>query len=196
MTLSLLSLSFISKAQEVEDNTFGGWEFVEVSHDFGNSPFFGIFYYEHDNYQYKRLECWYTRTTLGVKADVAYDFLREPSWLTHKAVADLTATLKQGGLKVSIRERYQHGWTPDTGDQSDVLRSRLKVQYAIPGTRFSPYLAAEVFTWGDKWKKTRHYVALDYDISKTFQFEAYYLFYAFNGVPAEHVIGLGMNISI
>ena len=194
--------SVFSHAQEIEDNTFGGWEFIEVNHDFGKSPVFATFYFEHDNYQYKRLECWYTRTTVGVKLlpwlkfDVAYDYIHEPFATTHKAVADLTGTLKQGGLKVSIRERYQHGWTPDTGTQSDVLRSRLKVQYAIPGTRFSPYLAAEVFTWGDQWKKTRHYVACDYDISKAVQLEAYYLYYAFNGVPAEHVIGVGINFYI
>ncbi len=200
--LPVVLLSAPAVAQGSEDNTFGGWEFFEVNHDFRNSPVFATFYYEHDNYQYKRLECWYTRTTLGVKIlpwlkfDVAYDFIREPSWLTHKAVADLTASLKQGGLKVSVRERYQHGWTPETGDQSDVLRSRLKVQYSIPGSRFSPYLAAEVFTWGDQWKKTRHYVACDYDISDAVQFEAYYLYYAFNGIPAEHVLGIGFNFNI
>ena len=198
----LLLASGSSWAQEGEDNTFGGWEFFEVNHDFGKSPFFATFYFEHDNYQYKRLECWYTRTTLGarllpwLKFDVAYDYIHEPSFTTHKAVVDLTGTLRQGGLKVSIRERYQHGWTPEIGEQSDVLRSRLKVSYAIPGTRFSPYLAAEVFTWGDQWKKTRHYVACDYSISKSVEFEAYYLYYAFNGIPAEHVIGVGFNFYI
>lgn len=200
--MPLILLSLPSGAQEAEDNTFGGWEFLEVNHDFGKSPFFGSFYFEHDNYQYRRLECWYTRTTLGVKllpwlkADVAYDYLQEPSWVTHKAVADLTASLKEGGLKVSIRERYMHSWTPATGGEGDILRSRLKVRYSIPESRFSPYLAVEVFTWGDHWYKTRHYVACDYNISKVFQLEAYYLYYAFNGIPAEHVIGLGINLYI
>jgi len=201
--LALLTiLSGNINAQEAEDNTFGGWEFLEVNHDFGKSPFFATFYFEHDNYQYKRLECWYTRTTLGVKIlpwlkfDVAYDFMREPSWITHRAVADLTASLKEGGLKVSIRERYIHDWTPETGGSGNVLRSRLKVQYAIPNTKLSPYLAAEVFTWGDQWKKTRHYVACDYRLSKVVELETYYLYYAFNGVPAEHVLGIGFNLYI
>ena len=200
LLLALLLVSgrtFTACAQE--DNTFGGWEFVEVNHDFGTSPFFASFYFEHDNYQYRRLECWYTRTTLGVKvlpwlkADVAYDYLQGPSYHTHKLLLDLTGTLKQGPLKVSVRERYIHSWTPATGGEGNVLRSRLKVQYAIPETRWSPYLAVEVFTWGDQWKKTRHYVACNYDISRKVQLEAYYLYYAFNGVPAEHVLGLGMN---
>ena len=195
----LVLIASLAQAQVKEDNTFGGWEFLEVNHDFGKGPFFGSFYFEHDNYQYRRLECWYTRTTFGVKvlpwlkADVAYDFLREPSWITHKAVFDLTASLKQVGLKVSVRERYMHHWTPETGGQGDILRSRLKVQYDIPESRFSPYLAVEVFTWGDEWKKTRHYVACDYSISKSVELEAYYLYYAFNSLPAEHVIGTGIN---
>jgi len=200
LLLSCLCFALPALAQEAEDNTFGGWEFFEVNYDFKKAPFFASFYFEHDNYQYQRLECWYTRTTLGVKvlpwlkADVAYDFLMEPGGVvTHKALLDLTGTLKQGGLKVSIRERYVHSWTPSAGKQGDVLRSRLKVQYAIPDSRFSPYLAIEVFTW-DTWKKTRHYVACNYDINKTFQLEAYYLYYTFNNAPAEHVIGLGVNI--
>ena len=47
--------------------TFGGWEFMEVSHDFKYSNFFGSVYFEHDNYEYKHLECWYVRTTVGYK---------------------------------------------------------------------------------------------------------------------------------
>ena len=34
-----------------------------------------------------------------------------------------------------------HSWTPSVNKHSNVLRSRLKAQYAIPNTRFSPYLA-------------------------------------------------------
>ena len=118
-----------------------------------------------------------------LKADAAYDFLQEPAFHTHKLNLDLTGSLKQGNLKVSIRERYVHSWTPATGEQGNVLRSRLKLQYAFPESRWSPYLAVEVFTWGDSWKKTRHYVACNYDFSDKVQLEAYYLYYAFNGIP-------------
>ncbi len=198
--LAIVPCALQAQEADAPDNTFGGWEFLEVNHDFGKGPWFASFYFEHDNYQYRRLECWYTRTTLGLKvlpwlkADVAYDFVREPSCLTHRAVADLTASLREGPLKVSVRERYIHHWTPASGEEGNVLRSRLKVQYAVPGTRLSPYLAVEVFTWGDDWKKTRHYAACDYDLSSKVQFEAYYLYYAFDGLPSEHIIGLGLNL--
>lgn len=193
-------MAFTARAQE--DNTFGGWEFVEVNHDFGKSPFFATLYFEHDNYQYRRLECWYTRTTLGVKilpwlkADIAWDYLTEPSRHSNNLLLNLTGTLKEGPLKVSVRERYVHSWRSGDGGQGNVLRSCLKVQYAIPETRWSPYLAIEVFTWGDQWKKTRHYVACNYDISRNVQLEAYYLYYTFNGAPAEHVLGFGVNFNL
>lgn len=201
--LFLLSLALPLTLQAQEDLPeswrFGGWEFVEVNHDFGSSPFFGSFYFEHDNLGYRYFDCWYTRTTLGIKilpwlkADVAYDFLKEPSAVSHKLLLDVTGTLKSGNFKVAIRERYIHSWTPSTGKESNVLRSRLKVQYSIPESRWSPYLAIEVFTWGDTWKKTRHYVACNYDITSWMQLEAYYLYYTHNGRPAQHILGIGMN---
>ena len=95
---------------------------------------------------------------------------------------------------ISIRERYMHTWRPDS--QKDELRSRLKVQYYIPDSRFSPYLAMEVFTWGVKWMQTRHYVACDYKLTPWMQLEWYYMYYAFKEAPAEHVIGIGLNFDL
>lgn len=194
-----LSTSVLAQEAETENNTFGGWEFVEVYHNFKDSNWFGSIYFEHDNYQYKRLECWYTRLTVGykitswLKTDIAYDFMKEPGYITHRGVYDLTATLKQGNLSVSLRERYIHSWSPSISKHSDVLRTRLKAQYSIPNSRFSPYLAVEVFTW-DVWKKTRHYVATTFEINDHFEIEGYYLYYTFSGAPAEHVLGIGLNM--
>ena len=191
----------ISSQEKEEDNTFGGWEFLEVYHDFNETNLFTSFYFEHANYQYKRLESWYARLMFGykfnnwLKTDVAYDFMQEPDFITHRAVADLTGTLKQGNLTVSVRERYIHSWSPEVNEQGNVLRSRLKAQYAIPNTRFKPYLAVEIFTW-DKWKKTRHYVGSTYSINNHLEIEGYYIYYTFDRKPAEHVLGIGLNIEI
>lgn len=200
LVLLIVCIPLYSQEKE-EDNTFGGWEFFEVNHNFKNSDFYTTFYFEHANYQYQRLESWYARLIFGykifswLKAGVAYDFMQEPGYLTHRAVADLTGVLKQGSLTVSLRERFIHSWSPAICDQGNVLRSRLKVQYAIPYSRFKPYLAMEVFTW-DVWKKTRHYVGTTYTINKHFEIEGYYIYYTFAGMPSEHVLGIGLNIEI
>lgn len=184
-----------------EDNTFGGWEFFEVYHSFKNSNWYALFYFEHANFQYQRLDSCYGRTMIGykvnnwLKAGVAYDFMQEPDYITHRAVGDLIGTLKQGNLTVSIRERYIYSWSPKIGEYGNVIRSRLKAQYTIPESHFKPYLAIEVFTW-DKWKKTRHYVGTTFTINEHFEIEGYYIYYTFNGKPAQHVLGIGLNIEL
>ncbi len=199
--LAVLCVSLPVKAQEDPEGwNFGGWEFFEVYHDFGCGPFFGSFYFEHDNLQYRIFDEWYTRTTFGakllpwLKADVAYDFHRLPSAISHKFNLDVTGTLASGPLKASVRERYVHSWTG--GSEDDVLRSRLMVRYSPEKSRWSPYLAVEVFTWGVSWKKTRHYVACDYSITPWMQLEAYYLYYTHSAHSAQHIIGIGLNFEI
>ena len=198
----LLSFSSSLSAQEKEnDNTFGGWEFIEVNYNFKESNWYSTFYFEHDNYQYKRLDSWYVRLMLGykilnwLKMGVAYDFMQEPDYITHRAVCEVIGSLKQGNLTTSLRERYVHSWSPAVNEFEDVLRSRLKVQYAIPDSRFKPYVALEVFTW-DGWKKTRHYVGTTFTINKYLEIEGYYIYYNFANKPAEHVLGIGLNIAI
>lgn len=192
----LLAFPFSLSAQE--DNTFGGWFFAEVNHDFK----FGMYmtgYVEYDNYQFQRLECCYSRMSIGykilpwLKFGVNYVPVCEPGnvWF-HYGEVDVMGTLKSGDFKVSIRERYRHGFT----NSKNELRSRLKVAYSIPSSRFGVYLAPEVFTWGTEWKKTRHYVACTYDVLDFMQIEAYYLYYAFKEDPAEHVIGFGLNFNL
>lgn len=186
-------------SQESEDTTFGGWEFLEIYHGFGSSGWFASFYFEHDNFRYRTVEDWYTRTTVGykfrpwLKADVAYDYIWEPSGVTHKALFDLTGTLKQGNLSVQLRERYLHNWLQGSPVQGNELRSRLKTQYSIPGSRFKPFLAMEVFTW-DRWKKTRHYAGTTITLNGHFEIETYYMYYVFASKPAEHVLGIGLNM--
>ncbi len=198
----VMALPGTVKAQEVPEGwSFGGWEFFEVYHDFGKTPFFGSFYFEHDNFHYKYFDNWYTRTILGVKvlpwlkADVGYDFVKEPSVLKHKLILDLTGTLKSGNFNVSLRERYMHTWRHSGGPQANELRSRLKVQYNVPDTRWSPYLAVEVISWG-QWIKTRHYVGSQYSFNDWLQLETYYIYYSHNGKPAQHILGIGLNFKL
>lgn len=186
-------------ADDDEDNTFGGWFFTEVNHDFDN----GIYvteYLEYSNYQFKRMDTFFSRTSVGYKVlpwlKVGVNYIpscnADNEW-KHYGEVDLVGTLKSGNFKVSIRERYRHGFT---GKATNELRSRLKVAYSIPNSNFGVYLAPEVFTWEDKWKKTRHYVACTYDITDHIQAEGYYMYYTFKDEPAEHVVGLGLNFDL
>lgn len=195
MLLSMLPLC--SLAQQADDNSFGGWFFAQLSHDLQNGMCLSA-YLEHDNYQFQRLEKVFMRFSVGykpcpwLKTCVNYVPSYQPEGISHCGEVDVVGTLRSGDLKVSIRERYRHGFS----DNSHVLRSRLKVEYDIPDSPFGLYLAPEVFTWGNEWKKTRHYCACTYDLNPTVQLEAYYLYYTFKNSPAENVIGIGVNLGI
>lgn len=205
MRKTLLSIAIalmpfgVLMAQDDEDNAFGGWFFTEVNHDFDNGMYVTE-YLEYSNYQFKRMDTFFSRTSVGykilpwLKAGINYipSCNADNEW-KHYGEVDLVGTLKSGNFKVSIRERYRHGFT---GKATNELRSRLKVAYSIPNSNFGVYLAPEVFTWEDKWKKTRHYVACTYDITDHIQAEGYYMYYTFKDEPAEHVVGLGVNFDL
>lgn len=201
-TLVLLSLSICVDAQQTdEDNSFGGWHFVEVDHKFGDSKWSGMLYFEHENFQYQRLDCWFIRPGVRynvlpwLKLGVSYDFLKVPSTYGHRAVFDLVGTLKEGNLSAALRFRYLHTWKPELGTEDNELRTRLIVSYKIPETRFMPYVAVEIFTWGGQWRKSRHYVACTYDVTKWMQAEAFYML-TFRSKDPEHILGFGLNFDI
>lgn len=183
-----------------EKDTFGGWEHLELAHSFQDPKCYGTIYFEHDNIQYQRLELCFISAAFGykfsdwLKADAAYDFMIEPDGIGHRAVAAVTGTLKADNLTLSLRERFQHKWPPGTSPQINELRSRLKAQYAFPNSRVKPYLALEVYTW-DKWLKSRHYAGSAITLNTHFELDVYYMYYLFASKPAEHVLGLGLNIA-
>lgn len=196
----LLVFPVCTNAQE-EDNSFGGWHFVEVDHKFGDSKWTGILYFEHENFQYQRLDCWFIRPGVRynvlpwLKLGASYEYLKVPSTYGHRGVFDVVGTLKEGNLSASLRLRYLHTWKPELGIEDNELRTRLIVSYKIPDTHFMPYVAVEIFTWGGQWRKSRHYVACIYDITQWMQAEAFYML-TFRSKDPEHILGFGLNFNI
>ncbi len=199
--LALLLVPFIGHAQQEPDNSFGGWHFVEIDHKFGDSKWTGMLYFEHENYQYQRLDCWYLRPGIRykvlpwLKLGVSYDYLKLPTTYGHRAVFDVVGTLKEGNLSTSLRLRYLHTWKPELGTEDNELRTRLIVSYKIPALKLTPYMAVEIFTWGNIWRKSRHYVACTYDMTQWMQLEAFYMITFRNQTP-EHILGFGLNFNI
>lgn len=195
----LVSVKGLYAQNAVSDNRLGGWLFMNVSHNNKNGLYFNQLF-EFDNCQFSRFDCIYGRTSVGykfypwLKVGVNYvPYYGSYHKWKHFMETDVEGSLKSGNLKVSVRERYRHGLDDATANE---LRSRLKVAYHIPDSRFGFYLAPEVFTWRGKWLKTRHYVSCMFDLTDKLQIEGYYMYYAFKDKDAMHVIGLGLNIEL
>ena len=56
LSMLFLALHVESKAQQTEENnSFGGWHFLEIGHSFKAATKWSCsFYFEHENYQYQR----------------------------------------------------------------------------------------------------------------------------------------------
>jgi hypothetical protein len=129
----------------------------------------------------------------------------------HRVNVALTASQKVGNFKFSLRERWQYTYRPErTIDRYDVddeeyeertypgmakhlLRSRLQVEYGVPGTGLSPFANVEVFN-GWSLVKTRYTVGMDYDLSKKHSLGLFYRYQAVhddtdNEEPDRHLIG-------
>lgn len=196
----LLIIPLISNAQDIEHDDFGLWGDIQVNHSWDKMYCSLRAEYRSKNNS-RQTDCWFLRPTIGckiapwLKADIAYDYMNKQQGLYHQGLASLTATLKQENLSVSVRERYVFAYSAETRLSSHLLRSQLKVQYNIPNSIFRPYLAVEMFTWRD-WQKTRHYAGTLINISANQSIDLFYMYYTFKGKPAEHVIGVGYNITL
>ena len=201
LLVALLTMPLLGFAQQEDDNSFEGWHFVEIDHKFGNSKVTGMLYFEHENYQYKRLDCWYLRPGIRynvlpwLKLGLSYDYLKVPDTYGHRVVPEVTGTLKEGRLSASLRFRYLHTWKPELHTQDNELRTRLLVSYKIPDLKLMPYVATEIFTWGNTWRKSRHYAACTYDVIDYMQAEAFYML-TFSDKDPQHILGFGLNFTI
>lgn len=137
--------------------------------------------------------------------------LYAPYWTTrHRANVSLTGSVKLGRFKLSLRERWQYTYRPETekgheyhvgycegvpvepviedkgmkkvkGKGSNVLRSRLQVAYDIKSVPFEPYASCEMYHDGGGLKKTRYTIGGDYKIAKKHTVGLYYRYQDFSG---------------
>lgn len=219
----LLFLTFFSplKAQTGEkDFRYGGWHFLEISHTFKDTSKWSCsFYMEHDNYQYQWLDCFFIRAKVGytiqpkswgsssIKLGLGYDLIGYSATQGHRIVGDVSGKIVRSQLSASVRLRYLHTWKPELDVQDNELRTLLMVQYTFPKketqtpkgpkTRgaIKPYLAVEIFTWGNQWRKSRHYIGCMYNITNAMQIEGFYML-TFSNKSPEHILGLGLNFTI
>lgn len=201
MFVMMLLSSLSGYAQQKEDNRFGGWHFLEISYRFGESKWSGMLFFEHENYQYKRLDCWYLRPGIRynvlpwLRLGLGYDYLKVPGTYGHRIVPEVVGTLREGRLSASLRFRYLHTWKPELHTEDNELRTRLLVAYKIPSLKLTPYLAVETYSWGSTWRKTRNYAAFTYDITGFMQAETFYML-TFSNRDPEHTLGFGLNFAL
>lgn len=137
----------------------------------------------------------------------------------HRFSVDATGSYKFGKLKLSLRERYQFThhteqtvakYDGDDGSQKSdevieakdkhVLRSRLKAEYNISKSIFTPFASAEIYNSlsdGFSTKKLRYTVGTDISIAKHHDLSLYYRYVDTrdDDESSLNVIGVGYKFS-
>lgn len=143
----------------------------------------------------------------------------------HRTNVSLIGSVKFGSFKLSLRERWQYTYRQETtkfesyyiiydsslpmeplidglkektvkAKHSNVLRSRLQVEYDKKGLLIEPYASVEVYNDFDgfKIKKMRYTIGGDYKITKKHSVGLYYRYQDFFGNDdgeSTHILGVG-----
>ena len=201
---TVLLFSLQAGAQSRSD--LGTWSSVQLVKSFG-APY-AMARFEHRSYdRIRSTECWFVMAGGGfnfnkwLKGDLSYEYWSIPSagnMIQHKAVLCLTETLKRDGLAVALREKYELAYNPDTKSFTNTLRTRLRGQYKVPESIFTPYVMYEIFGSldGKGWIRSLHYAGTEISLGGGHSLDFFYMYHLFDRgglTEACHLLGAGYN---
>ena len=199
---ALFLISFHSSAQSESD--LGTWSSIQLVKSFG-APY-AMARLEHRSFDSIRsTECWFAMAGGGynfnswLKGDLSYEYWSIPSagnMVQHKAVLCFTETLKREGLAVALREKYELAYNPASHSFSNTLRTRLRGQYKVPESIFTPYVMYELFGSldGKGWIRSLHYAGTEISLGGGHSLDFFYMYHLYDmaGLTgACHLLGAG-----
>ncbi len=131
----------------------------------------------------------------------------------HRFYIGVTGSYRIGRFDLSLRERYQITYRPEHNTKRydfdnlmweptvvksktrHILRSRLKAEYDIPASKFSPWASVELFN-DLRLDKVRLQAGCDYTLKKQHQFSLFYRYQRVTGTDNDgetnsHILGAG-----
>ena len=201
--LSALAL-FSAQANAQTATDIGTWASIQLIKSFG-APY-AMARLEHRSFdKISATECWFAMAGGGYnfnnwfKGDLSYEYWNIPSagnMIQHKGVLTLTETLKREGLAVSLREKYELAYNPESKSISNTLRTRMRGQYKAAESAFTPYLMFEYFSSldGKGWVRSLHYAGTEISLGGGHSLDLYYMYHLFDRAghtEASHILGLG-----
>jgi len=201
--LSAIAL-FAAQATAQTSSDFGTWSSIQIVKSFG-APY-AMARLEHRSYDnVGSTECWFAMAGGGynfnswLKADLSYEYWQIPAagdMVQHKAVLCFTETLKRSDLALALREKYELAYIPDSDSFTNTLRTRLRGQYKIPDSIFTPYLMYEFFNSFDtgKWVRSLHYAGTEISLGGGHALDLFYMYHMYDkgGLTAAcHLLGAG-----
>ena len=203
-------------AQEQPDNDFGIWGSVDVSYTFKKKAeadstkkipsrwSIGTRFEYRSRDLSRQTNLWFVRPYVGFKAtnwlklNLYYDYFNNhyKGYYQHRILFDATESLSKNGLTVSLRERFIVAYAPGSDKWSWLLRPKLTAKYHIANTRFSPYLACELYT-NKHWTMMHNFAGVNINLGKGSSLDLFYMFGLNNGTNRQdHILGVGYGLKL
>lgn len=152
--------------------------------------------------------------SVSYNEDGSYNNWRPSYWgLRHRFSVSMTGSTKLGRFKLSLRERWQYTYRPETtvrrydfdnewwedhlraGKSKHLLRSRVKAEYDVPKCKIDPYADVEIFNT-DVLEKVRYTVGAEWKIKKKHAVGLFYRYQMLTDRADEaevnsHILGAG-----
>ncbi|MBR0170320.1 MAG: DUF2490 domain-containing protein [Bacteroidales bacterium] len=194
-----IALVLAPLAAAAQSSVGGAWGSLQIGTTWGDGWYANL----RNEYRMRdgSTDVWFIRPTIGkrltpwLKADIGFDRFETPSAVQWRGLLSLTFILKQGPLTASLRERYIRSYTPDTDTWGNLLRSQLKVAYAVPGTVLKPYVAIEIYAW-EHWRQTHHFVGCQLTVAKGHNIDFFYVYATSATKPEAHIAGIGYELTL
>lgn len=216
MLLLVGLLPLAGSAQEQPDNDFGIWGSVDVSYTFKKKAeadstkkipsrwSIGTRFEYRSRDLSRQTNLWFVRPYVGFKAtnwlklNLYYDYFNNhyKGYYQHRILFDATESLSKNGLTVSLRERFIVAYAPGSDKWSWLLRPKLTAKYHIANTRFSPYLACELYT-NKHWTMMHNFAGVNINLGKGSSLDLFYMFGLNNGTNRQdHILGVGYGLKL
>lgn len=226
MLLLVGLLPLAGSAQETPDNDFGIWGSVDMSYTFKKKAAVDTHTQSDNQaikqstkpsrwsigtrFEYRsrdlsrQTNLWFVRPYVGFKAtnwlklNLYYDYFKNhyKGYYQHRILFDATESLSKNGLTVSLRERFIVAYAPESDKWSWLLRPKLTAKYHIANTRFSPYVACELYT-NKHWTMMHNFAGLNVNLGKGSSLDLFYMFGLNNGTNRQdHILGVGYGLKL
>ncbi|MBO4587984.1 MAG: DUF2490 domain-containing protein [Bacteroidales bacterium] len=214
LLVAALLCPLVSIAQEERENDFGIWGSVDMSYTFkqrvndssdqkqASRWSAGVRFEYRSKELSHQTNLWFVRPYVGFRATkwlrfaLYYDYFKKPTIYQHRILFDATESLSRSGLTVSLRERFIVAYAPETDKWSWVLRPKLTAKYHIGDTRFSPYMAFELYT-NHHWTMMHNFVGTNINLGKGSSLDLFYMFGLNNGTNRQdHILGVGYGLKL
>ena len=197
-----LVLMAIPSALFAQDNDLCFWNAISIKKNVSEKWTVGLRTEHRAYHDMSETQQYYIRplaeydVTPWMKVAAQADFAWMYSGFNIRLLPQVTFSYKKSGFDLSLRQRLQATWKQPDNSWGFLFRTKAQVRYKIPGTPFSPLLAAEPY-YMDELVRTRYYAGVSVSMTKNLSVLMQYVYQDhYTKSVDDNVLWLTFNVKL